>query len=124
MILADTAKVKIEVWRHFSNLFKDDWKMRPTLIGEFKSIRLCTHCHVLEENFSEEEIWAAVNDCNGNKAPGPDGFNLMFFQKFWKILKEEVLKFMQEFHASGTLTPGLNSSFITLVPKKEKALSL
>ena len=31
---------------------------------------------------------------------------------------------MQEFHASGTLTPGLNSSFITLVPKKEKALSL
>lgn len=124
VILEDPASVKNEVWLHFSNLFKDDWKMRPTLIGEFKSIRLCTHCHALEADFSEEEIWAAVNDCNGNKAPGSDGFNLMFFQKFRKILKGEVLKFMQEFHASGNLTPGLNSSFITLVPKKEKALSL
>ncbi|XP_028058886.1 uncharacterized protein LOC114262720 [Camellia sinensis] len=122
--LEDPYSVKNEVWLHFSNLFKDDWKIRPTLKGEFKSIRLSTDFHVLEADFSEEEIWAVVNDCNRNKAPGPNDFNLMFFQKFWKVLKGEVLKFMQEFHASGSLILGLNSSFITLVPKKEKALSL
>ncbi|XP_028099608.1 uncharacterized protein LOC114299137 [Camellia sinensis] len=99
VILEDPTSVKNEVWLHFSNLFKDDWKMRPTLKGEFKSSRLSTHFYVLEANFFEEEIWAAV-------------------------LKGEILKFMQEFHASGSLIPGLNSSFITLVSKKENTLSL
>ena len=81
VVIEDPVSVKNEVWLHFSNLFKDDWKMRPTLSGEFKSIRLSTHFHVLEADFSKEEVWAAISDCNVNKAPGPNGFNLMFFSE-------------------------------------------
>ncbi|KAE8724668.1 hypothetical protein F3Y22_tig00009942pilonHSYRG00021 [Hibiscus syriacus] len=41
----------------------------------------------LEQEFSEEEVWEVVKSCGSNKAPGPDGFNLGFFKRFWQFLK-------------------------------------
>ncbi|KAK9024606.1 hypothetical protein V6N11_004764 [Hibiscus sabdariffa] len=32
----------------------------------------------LESEFSEEEIWVVIRDSDGNRAPGPDGFNASF----------------------------------------------
>ncbi|KAL6331818.1 hypothetical protein AAG906_020162 [Vitis piasezkii] len=37
----------------------------------------------LEEVFSEEEVFKALSDLNGDKAPGPDGFPLSFWQFCW-----------------------------------------
>ena len=117
-------QVKHEVCSYFSNHFSETWKHRPVLVGDFKSVRLSDHFSLLEAEFSEEEVWAAVADCNGNKAPGPDGFNLLFFQKFWKMLKGEVLNFMKDFHTSGRLPNCFNRTFISLIPKKDKAVTL
>ena len=33
----------------------------------------------LEEAFTEEEVFSALSDLNGDKAPGPDGFSLSFW---------------------------------------------
>lgn len=63
-------------------------------------------------------------ECDGNKALGPDGFNLACIQKIWKVMKDEVMQLMQEFYANGKLAKGLNSSFIALVPKKENVVEL
>lgn len=79
---------------------------------------------MLEAEFSEEEIKVAVKDCDGNKAPGPDGFNLFCFQKFWKLMKSDVCNFLKEFHMHSKLVKGLNSSFISLIPKKENPMGL
>lgn len=78
----------------------------------------------LVAEFSEEEVWAAVKDCDGNKALGPDGFNLTCIQKNWKVMKNDILQFMKEFHMNERLAYGLNSSFITLVPKKDNPVDL
>lgn len=75
---------------------------------------------VLEEPFSEEEIWEVVKTCDGNKAPGPDGFNLNFFKHFWPVLKMDIFRFFEEFHHSGKLVKGLNAAFICLIPKCNK----
>lgn len=88
VVFEEPNQVRNEVWTHFSNHFKEDWVNRPVLAGEFKSIRLSDSFHMLEGEFTEEEVWAPIKDCNGNKAPGPDGFNLMFFQKQWKVIKD------------------------------------
>ncbi|GMP75173.1 hypothetical protein CsSME_00032357 [Camellia sinensis var. sinensis] len=34
-------------------------------------------------------------------------------------MKEEIVQMMNEFHSNGKLAKGVNSSFITLIPKKE-----
>lgn len=39
-------------------------------------------------------------------------------------MKGEVIQFMKEFHTHGKLVRGINSSFITLVPKKENVVGL
>ena len=34
----------------------------------------------LDRPFDEEEVFGVINDFNGDKAPGPDGFPMAFFQ--------------------------------------------
>ncbi|KAL4310832.1 hypothetical protein GQ457_01G001810 [Hibiscus cannabinus] len=72
----------------------------------------------LERPFSEEEIWEALQTFEGSKAPGPDGFNMSFIKKFWKVLKTDFLDFFSKFHSSKIIDFSFNHSFITLIPKK------
>lgn len=48
----------------------------------------------MEREFEEEEICKAVFDLGREKAPGPDGFPVAFFQIFWADTKEDILAFM------------------------------
>eukprot|EP00268_Persea_americana_P014031 TRINITY_DN16210_c0_g1_i8.p2 TRINITY_DN16210_c0_g1~~TRINITY_DN16210_c0_g1_i8.p2 ORF type:complete len:227 (+),score=36.61 TRINITY_DN16210_c0_g1_i8:18-698(+) len=70
----------------------------------------------LERNF--EEVRQVVFDLAGDKAPGPDGFPMAFFLRFWKLLKKDVMDFIGEFSRRGKLSKGLGASFIALIPKK------
>ncbi|CAL5409249.1 unnamed protein product [Camellia sinensis] len=115
--------MKQVVVRYFSQLLSEDWKIRPKLLGAFVSIGH-EESKLLEAEFSDEEIWEAVNDCDGNKAPGSDGFNLSCIQKCWNIMKREVVQLMSNFHSNGKLARGVSSSFITLTPKKDNSLGL
>ena len=73
----DPALVKLEVLRFFSKAFSEDWPSRPKLSGSFVRINSAKAVESLDPEFTLEEVWEAVKDCNGNKAPGPDGFNMM-----------------------------------------------
>lgn len=76
---------------------------------------------MLEYKFEMEEIVAAIKDCNSLKAPGPDGFNFSFVKKAWNIMKSDVRAFFEEFYEHANLAIGINSTFITLIPKTEEA---
>lgn len=67
--------------------------------------------------FSLDEAKAAVWDCDNYKCPGPDGISFGFIKQFWNMLKEDVMRFLLEFHRNGKLTKGINSTFIALIPK-------
>lgn len=56
-------------------------------------------------------------DCDNYKSPGPDGVNFGFVKEFWYDLKEDVMRFLTEFHRNGKLSKGINSTFIVLIPK-------
>ncbi|GMP91325.1 hypothetical protein CsSME_00042073 [Camellia sinensis var. sinensis] len=123
-VLEDPSQVNAAIFEHFKKQYPEEWMSRPKLGGLFKSVSSSPYFDVLETEFLESEILAAMKDCDGNKAPGPDGFNMLYFQKFWKVTKGEVLNFMKKFYKNGRLVKVLNSSFITLVPKKENPISL
>ena len=57
-----------------------------------------SEAEALEFPFSEAEIYAALMGMNGDKAPGPDGFTIAFWQNCWEIVKEDVLDMFKEFH--------------------------
>ncbi|XP_028085590.1 uncharacterized protein LOC114286614 [Camellia sinensis] len=121
--LEDPVLVKQEVVRHFSRQFSEQWIHRPKLSGPFTTITPEAAVS-LEDVFTEAEIWEAIQDCDGNKAPGPDGFNLACIQSCWKIMKMEIIQLMHEFHTNGKLSRGINSSFIVLIPKKDNPIGL
>jgi len=72
---------------------------------------------MLVERFHEDEIRAAVWDCGSEKSIGPDGLNFKFIKQFWKQLKPDISRFLDEFYANGIFPRGSNASFIALIPK-------
>ncbi|RVW54239.1 LINE-1 reverse transcriptase-like [Vitis vinifera] len=62
----------------------------------------------LEQPFSEEEIHSALMEMNGDKAPGPDGFTMAFWQRCWVIVKEEVLEMFKEFYEQSAFIKSMN----------------
>lgn len=58
------------------------------------------------------------------KAPRPDGFSPCLFQKFWHILGEKVMEFVQNMFQKGTVISDLNDALIFLIPKGEALESL
>ena len=71
----------------------------------------------LVARFSDAEITSAVWDCGGDKSPGPDGLNFNFIKQFWKILKPDFMRFLDEFYNNASFPKGSNASFIALIPK-------
>jgi hypothetical protein len=35
---------------------------------------------------------------NLNKAPEPDGFSILFYQKFWALIKYDIFQLFSEFY--------------------------
>lgn len=46
----------------------------------------------LERAFSDDDVWTAISALPPDKAPGPDGFSLRFYQACWPTIKDVVLK--------------------------------
>lgn len=75
---------------------------------------------MLDQPFSENEIVAALAQMCPTKAPGPNGFPTVFFQKHWKAVSEGVLATcMHILNDGGSITP-LNHTLIALILKVKK----
>ncbi|GMI95938.1 hypothetical protein HRI_003263100 [Hibiscus trionum] len=120
----DPAKIKC----HVRDFFKEAFGEKHSLPVEDLNLNFARlsdmQNSLLEKEFSEEEVWEAINSADSNKAPGPDGLNMGFFKKFWANLKESVMEFFSDFFEGKSWDHGINHAFITLIPKKQNPTSL
>ena len=120
----EEAAVRREVADTFNGLFADLGGWRPSISSlSFKEIGgdVATK---LEDPFSIEEVFVALSNLNGDKAPGPDGFSIAFWQFSWDFVKEEIMRFFKEFHEHNKFVRSLNSTFLVLVPKIENVVDI
>ena len=61
--------------------------------------------------FTEDEVHTALMEMNEDKAPGPDGFTMAFWQSCWDFVKEEILEMFKEFHKHSSFLKSLNNTF-------------
>lgn len=47
-----------------------------------------------------------------------------FYKQHWEIIREDLLRVFEEFHANGKLARGSNSYYIALIPKKDGGCNL
>ncbi|XP_022003338.1 uncharacterized protein LOC110900780 [Helianthus annuus] len=82
--------LKEEIWKWFKKQFAEPMRRRPDFDGsglpKISNLRACE----LTGMFSEEEVKKAIWGCNDGKAPGPDGFYMKFFKKYWEFLKPRL----------------------------------
>uniref|UniRef100_A0A0E0DBU3 Uncharacterized protein n=1 Tax=Oryza meridionalis TaxID=40149 RepID=A0A0E0DBU3_9ORYZ len=80
--------------------------------------RRCPGLTWRKNDFNLQEIDSLVSVIPADKAPSPDGFNGFFMKKCWHIIAQNYYRLAAHFHAECTDLEILNSSYITLVPKK------
>ena len=68
-------------------------------------------------SFLESQINEAVWDGREHKLSNLDWYNFHFIKTFWSLLKNDVMKFIGDFHTDEVFPKGANSSFISLIPK-------
>lgn len=118
--LYDKETIGKHILSHFKNLFarcNTGYPPRlhgliPELITDDDNLVLCV---MLEEG----EIWQAVRSIGPLKASGPDGFTAIFYQKYWDVVKSDVVKMSRSFFENGFLSRQMNHSHIVLIPKGE-----
>ena len=75
----------------------------------------------LDKPFLESEVKRAIYLMVKNKAPGPDGIHVEFFQSCWAIVKDSVMSLFQDWY-HGRLNPyRLNFGMIILLQKSQDA---
>jgi len=77
----------------------------------------------LRKEISKEEIRNTLHTFQKGKILGPDGFTLEFYLGFYDMLKKDILEMVKESQISGKVLGMINSTFLTLIPKKQKAQS-
>ncbi|XP_074298006.1 uncharacterized protein LOC141628805 [Silene latifolia] len=67
--------------------------------------------------YSKIEVRQAVFQLGPLKSPGPDGIPAAFYQKYWSIVKDDVINGALNILNSGTVLKEFNKTFIVLIPK-------
>lgn len=117
IIIDDPASIQKEAVNFFKEIFHEDFSSRPVFEGlKFRTLSP-DQASALIAPFSWAEIDEAVDSCNSQKAPGPDGFNFRFIKAAWDVIKMDVYNIIDEFRLTGRLPKGSNVAFIALIAK-------
>jgi hypothetical protein len=69
-------------------------------------------------------VFDAISQMENNKAAGPDGFPAEFYQKFWMVIKADLMAQFDQLSTGDLPLFKLIYGIITLLPKKEDVVQI
>ena len=91
-----SEEVRTGIVNAFKSLLSDPsvWKASPegldfSSLDDFATFKL-------EEPFTEEGVYSALLNLNGDKALGPDGFIAAFWQFSWDFVKMDIMDLFKD----------------------------
>ncbi|KAA3488882.1 reverse transcriptase [Gossypium australe] len=110
---------------YFASLFSSERVADPEKVLE--GIEDCVSQEIneaLQSPFKEDEVRTALKGMGSMKAPGPDGFPTLFFQKYWHIVRKEVLGYCLGVLNEGKEIDSANMTDIMLILKVSQPTTL
>ncbi|XP_074266109.1 uncharacterized protein LOC141588575 [Silene latifolia] len=80
------------------------------------------HAQILLSPVTRNEVKEVMFSIPNDKAPGPDGYSSKFFKDSWNIVGNDVINAVLDY--SGQILKQLNTTLVTLIPKKERPESV
>ncbi|GAU48983.1 hypothetical protein TSUD_245740 [Trifolium subterraneum] len=77
----------------------------------------------LARPISKKEVFDALMSMKSYKAPGPDGFQPIFFKLFWNDIGDDIWQFVQSAFANGRYDPKVCENLIVLLPKGDRQVT-
>ena len=117
--VTDAAQVKDMVLSFWRKLFQDDRELRshgPLPRDYFPEIS-ANDRDKLARPFSPCEVYAALKDMQPFKASGPDGFQPVFYQRFWNLVQPNVTQLASDVLSGCSFPDGLNDAYLVLISK-------
>lgn len=68
---------------------------------------------------NEKEVKKAIWNLHPLKSLGPDGYPGIFYRKYWNIIKEKMIKFVQECFKNIAVPRRMNQTLVVLIPKSD-----
>jgi len=114
----DASTLKREATKFFMHLFQcnDPCNPHSFQLNNIPSIGINMHDHLLKP-VTMEEVKDAIFSMQSYKAPGPDGFQPIFFKTYWHIVGNDVWKMVSDAFASGSIDPNLAETMIVPILK-------
>ena len=114
----DVDQIKNVAVNFYHMLFSEDRAHRDVLNVDV-SYPMLTEGVISNMNIDvkEVEVETALKSMGPLKAPGPDGFNPLFFQAQWKQVSGNVIDFVRKVFENPCLIREVNQTFLVLIPK-------
>ena len=123
-LIKDESTLKEMGKEHFANIFKDDGGTslvhQLKVVSLFKRLIPSEHSSTLSCQVNLKEIELSLNSFKKYRSPGPDGWPVEFYLHFFDLLSPLLLKTINLTRISSHIPPSLNSTFLALIPKKDK----
>ena len=116
--ITKTESIRSLFSNSFKNIFKQEEVNFPLHLEH-----LVLPCITEDENSelsripTPEEIKATLFNMQDLKAPGSDGYLVIFYKQLWPTVEDDVIKAVTSFFCIGSMPREVNSSLIDLIPK-------
>ena len=119
-IISDLEELKTYITTFYKKLFGEEETANIHLTEEIRSHQekvSTTENERLTQEFTLEEVDAALKQIKNGTAPGPDGLSIEFFKHFWSQLRLLIHAMLCDLHNGSLDLWRLNYGVIVLIPK-------
>ncbi|VFQ86461.1 unnamed protein product [Cuscuta campestris] len=118
----EVAKVLVNYFQKQLGIPNDTLDMKKDIVNMGKCLSIEQQL-ILIASPTQEEIKNCLFEIPNHKSPGPDGFSSGFFKHQWDVVGGLVTKAIQDFFQNGVSLKQINSTNITVIPKKDNPKS-
>ena len=119
----DDNILKDEVVKYFKELLSRDGEVRVGSDGDCRTRLSDDARRVLTKPISKIEVYEALMSMKSYKAPGPAGFQRIFFKMFWNDVGDDLWHLVKNAFEMGSFDVATTDTLLVLIPKGDHPTS-